>query len=181
MLLTIEKTKLRKDALKLRFSNPYVDEIKSKSCRILTKIIKSSDFVMAKNVALYFPIKNEIDITGLFKISNKNFYLPRCSKNNLEFVKFVSFEKLQLSKWGILEPVGEKINPEILDIIYIPALLVNKKGYRIGYGKGFYDRFLVQNNVKAKKVAVISSEFICPFDFQEENDIKCDYLISDLN
>lgn len=179
MINTLDKTTLRKKALEKRMSAEFIGDNSRCSKRILSKILSSSDFVLAKNVALYFPIKNEIDITPLLKIKEKNFYLPRCNNNDLEFAKFISYDSLKLSKWNILEPLGEKINPEILDVIYIPALMANIEGYRIGYGKGFYDRFFNKYKLKAKKVIVISDRFISEIGFQESNDVKCDYLISD--
>ncbi len=180
MTLVIDKINLRKAALKEREKKELSADFRQASSRILAKILNSSDFVLAKNVALYIPIKNEIDITPLLKVKEKNFYLPRCNQNNLEFAEFLSYDKLKLSKWNILEPTGEKINPEILDIIYIPAVVANISGYRIGYGKGFYDRFFSENKLKAKKVIVISSMFISQEPFQDSFDVKCDYLISDI-
>ena len=178
-MITLDKKNLRTNALKKRMSAEFKNDVREKSSRVVSKILNSSDFVLAKNVALYFPIKNEIDITGLLNVKGKNFYLPRCNNEELEFVKFSSFDNLKLSKWNILEPLGEKIDPKILDVIYIPALLANTKGYRIGYGKGFYDRFFNMQNLKAKRVIVISSGFILEDDFQDSYDVKCDYIISD--
>ena len=178
-MITLDKKNLRKQALKERMSVEFKSDIRQKSSRVISKILNSSDFVLAKNVALYFPIKNELDITGLFNVKDKNYYLPRCNGNELEFAKFEGFDNLKLSKWNILEPIAPKISPDILDVIYIPALIANTQGYRIGYGKGFYDRFFDKYKLSAKKVIVICENFIIDKNFQEKCDFKCDYLISD--
>ena len=152
--------------------------LKSVSLNIISKILNSSDFKKAKNIALYYPIKNEIDLTGLFAIGDKNFYLPRCVNNELEFVKFDGFENLKVGSFNILEPIGQGVNPEMLDIIYTPALIANKKCFRLGYGKGFYDRFFKKHNLKAKKVIVISEKLVLDEFIEDNFDIQCDYIIS---
>ncbi len=48
------------------------------------------------------------------------------------------------NKWGIPEPEGETIHPTDLDVVVVPLLAIDQKGHRVGYGKGFYDRFLAQ-------------------------------------
>ena len=84
-----EKTKkeeLRKIALNKREFMAKVGMIKKISKKITTNIINSSTFQNAKNIALYYPIKNEIDITGIF-CENKNFYFPKCQNDEMYFAK----------------------------------------------------------------------------------------------
>ena len=174
--IILDKKTLRKNALNKRMSNPFV---KFSSDIIVKKITSSLIFKNAKHIALYLPIKNEIDLTKLLENKDKNFYLPRCNDLELEFVKHQNKNDLVQNKWGILEPTGNKINPEILDVIYIPALVANENNYRLGYGKGFYDRFFSQNKIKAKKIIVISKEFILNDFVQDEFDVKCDAILTD--
>ncbi len=174
----ILKSDLRKSALKKRQS---VSDIKSVSTRVIQNILNSSDFKSAKNIAIYHPIKNEIDILNLLKVKDKNFYFPRCIDNSgeceLEFVKYEN--NLCLGKYNIMEPLGQAIDPEILDIIYVPALMANKRNFRLGYGKGYYDRFFkkYQNSLKAKKVIVVLSDFITDRFKEEKFDFPLDYII----
>lgn len=59
------------------------------------------------------------------------------------------------SSYGIPEPVeGQEISPELLDVVFVPLLAYDKKGMRLGYGKGFYDRFLAQCSEKCLKVGL---------------------------
>ena len=173
MLLTKDKLNLRKMALEKRASIPH-----DLSNKILNLILNSDDFKNAKNIALYYPIKNEIDLRGLLNVKGKNFYLPRCNQNELEFAKFISYSQMKAGIFNIQEPLGDKINPEILDIIYIPALMANKKCYRLGYGRGFYDRFFAKNQINAKKIIVIANEFITNDFVEDEFDFQCDLIIS---
>ena len=173
MIKITDKTSLRKFALEKRAT--FSCDL---SVQISHEILTSSDFKKATNVAIYLPIKNEIDISGLLNVQDKNFYLPRCSENELEFVKYNGMESLKLGKFDILEPVGEKINPEILDVIYIPALIANSSCYRLGYGRGYYDRFFANFNIKARKYIIIAKELILDDFIQEKHDFKCDGIIS---
>ena len=173
MEILIDKKTLRKEALSKR-----AEFNKKKESLILTKILNSADFKNAKNIALYFPINNEIDITPLLNTKGKNFYFTRCNDDILEFVKFESKELIVCGKFNIPEPIGQTINPQILDLIYIPALMANKRCYRLGYGKGYYDKFFAKEKISAKKCIVIACELICDKFIEEENDFKCDCLIS---
>lgn len=180
MKTLLDKKHLRKMALEKRNSMASTGATKIKSGMIVSKILNSIDFKNAKNIAIYYPIKNEIDITSLLNINTKNFFLPRCNGNDLEFCQYLGSESIKTGSYNIKEPISEKINPEILDIIYIPALMANKNNYRLGYGKGYYDRFFKNNHIKAKKVIVLANELISD-DFKEELfDIPADLILSEI-
>ena len=174
------KKELRKSALVKRefFSNSGLLDKCSK--RIVSKILNSTYFKTANNIALYFPIKNEIDITPILCNADKNFYFPCCNNNELIFRLFEGFHNLKKGKYDILEPVGKILNPADLDLIFVPALLANNAGYRLGYGKGYYDRFFSKHPFNYKKVIVISSLFISDKFVQDDNDVKCDFILSEL-
>ena len=173
MITLIKKDELRKIALSKR-----ADFNKNKSVLIVHKILNSEEFKNAKNIALYYPINHEIDITGILNTEDKNFYLPRCKDNEIEFVKFCGFNFLTKGKFNILEPLGDKIEPNILDIIYIPALMANKKFYRVGYGIGYYDRFFHANSLTATQLRIVATELISADYVEDKFDFNCDGIIS---
>lgn len=175
MITLLDKKTLRKIALNKR--TLILDDALNDA--ILKRIINFDVFKKAKNIALYFPIKNEIDITPIINIKEKNFYFPRCSNENLEFVQYQNKECLKIGKYNILEPMGEKINPNVLDIIFIPALMANRRFYRLGYGKGYYDRFFRKNNIQAKKIIIVPSELIVEEFIEDDFDIQCDAILSE--
>lgn len=82
------------------------------------------------------------------KADGHTVYCPRIE--NGEMVAVLHGEEFTLSSYGIYEPLGESYQGEI-DIAVIPFLAVDRRGNRLGYGKGYYDRFL--KNSKAKRVA----------------------------
>ncbi len=174
----IKKEDLRKIALNKREFMAKVGMIKKISKKITTNIISSSTFQNAKNIALYYPIKNEIDITGIL-CKEKNFYFPKCQNNEMFFVKANSLNDFEKGAFNIPEPKGNIENPENIDVFYIPALFANKKCYRLGYGKGFYDRFFKSNTTKAKKIIVLSNVFIDNSFVEDEFDYKLDEIITE--
>lgn len=172
------KPELRKSALILRKNLFQKGIIQEKSLLIQKEIFNSDIFQNAHHIALYYPYNGEIDISPLLNCKNKVFYLPRTCGLDMDFVKYDS--ALKKGQFGIMEPAGETVDPRILDVIYIPSLLVNSKGYRLGYGKGFYDRFFKKNKeLKAKKILISLSCFLSN-DFCEESfDEKCDMIINE--
>jgi 5-formyltetrahydrofolate cyclo-ligase len=104
-------------------------------------------------VLLYSPIKSEVDITSVALAairSGKRIAYPRCHDDYTVSFHYVdSINDLTPGKYGILEPDGDlpvfehdSVTKKENCICLIPALLFDREGYRVGYGKGFYDRFL---------------------------------------
>ena len=152
------KTELRKVAKDLRKTL----NIKEISEKILQIFINSDEYKTAKNIALYYPYANELDLTLLFKCTTeKNFFLPKITQTgSLSFHKYKNGDTLTENKFGILEPQNEAINANIIDLIIIPALMADKIGYRLGYGKGYYDKFFAENNLSATKIICVPEELL---------------------
>lgn len=95
----------------------------------------------------------------------------------LQHSKLESFEELEINKWGVLEPLKQKSFSEKIDLILVPLLAADKRFNRLGYGKGFYDRFL--NSTNALKIGLVFEEFILPHIPTEDFDEKLDILITE--
>ncbi len=131
-------------------------DIEKKSSQLVSKIRKLPDYQDAEHVMLYYPLKYEINLFELIK-DNKHFYLPKVQGDNLLVCPYS--DNFELSKYNIKEPCTNPVKPDILDLVIVPALAVDKENYRLGYGKGFYDRFLSQYpNIKS--VTAISHELV---------------------
>ena len=106
----------------------------------------------------------------------KRFFLPRVNGVNLEILPYDE-SRLELGAFHIEEPTGENtVNPSELELIVVPAVAFDKKGTRLGRGKGFYDRLL--STTKATKIGV-------GYDFQlvedlpsEPHDVPMDMVIT---
>ncbi|QQL48856.1 5-formyltetrahydrofolate cyclo-ligase [Mucilaginibacter ginkgonis] len=115
---------------------------------------KTVDFSCVKYIHIFLPIisRREPDtylIINYLKANHPNITLvyPQCNFAGCSMESFVDDTDLQLAEnqFGITEPVaGNIINPDNIDMILLPLLAFDKRGYRVGYGKGFYDRFIAR-------------------------------------
>lgn len=145
------KNELRKDYKKIR--NDIKNKVKL-SFQISDNLFNSEIYNNAESVFCYSSFGSEVDTTDIILNSlarNKTVALPVCKdKNgNMDFYKINSFSDLIEGAYGILEPntnICEKINSTEKTLITVPAVIFDKKGYRIGYGKGYYDRYLKNFN-----------------------------------
>ncbi len=164
----MNKINLRKFAKDLRTTLP-LDIISSK----LVELIKQDEFfINSKNIMIFYPTKFEINLLSLI-CEDKNFYLPKVNGNNIEVCPFS--DVLQESELNILEPCTNPVSPEILDLVIVPAIMCDKFGYRLGYGGGFYDRFL--SKIKVKTICAIPKELFIEKLPIEKFDVKIDKII----
>ena len=115
-------------------------------------------------IHLFYPIpgKHEVDslqIAGWLRRTHPHLKLvlsrSDLQNHSLHHILWEPGTELIQNKWGITEPVaGEEVKPEKLDMIIIPLLAYDVKGNRVGYGKGFYDRFLAECRKDALKVGL---------------------------
>lgn len=126
-----------------------------------------------KHIAYYFGETPEIQTPAyydkLIEIGCQ-IYLPRVEKNRqMTFRKF-DIDQIERSKLGVIQPTHstEVINSESLDLLIVPGLAYNKQGFRIGFGGGYYDRFLVKNPNIPTCSLVFSKQMINNIDFLKE-------------
>ena len=114
-------------------------------------------------------------IQELLKLK-KNIYAPKMIDKDIVFYKLNSLRELKLSKYNILEPTGDVsfINDNN-SVCITPGLLFDKFNNRLGYGKGYYDRFFKENNIY--KIGICFSTFIVDKINIEKHDIKMDEVI----
>ena len=118
--------------------------------RITQKLLATSEYAEATTVLTYVSVSSEVSTRMFIERAlrdGKTVAVPRCLPGHrLEFVAIVSLEQLVAAPFNLLEPAKEL--PALTEdhknnsICIVPALLVDTKGYRLGYGAGFYDRFL---------------------------------------
>ncbi|MGM9970775.1 MAG: 5-formyltetrahydrofolate cyclo-ligase [Anaeroplasma sp.] len=130
------KNEARNLALKSR-KNKDVSKI---SDLVIKKIIKSNIIAEYSNIGIYYPIDKEIDITNLkILYPDKKFYLP-ITKEGLIFAEYL--EPLFKGPFKTMEPRSNIINRDSIDCFIIPCVAITSDMKRIGYGKGYYDRYL---------------------------------------
>ena len=173
------KSKLRKKALKLR------EKIYKKNIQInfsqLIEIIKKEK-LEKKIIGGYYPVNFEIDDLVLLKKFEKNKFsisLPVIKKTfQMDFYKWSFFDPLKVNKYGIPEPELKKI--VYPDILLIPLVAFDKNLNRLGYGGGYYDRFINRLSKKKKIIRIglaLSTQKIDRVPINA-HDQKLDYIVT---
>ena len=145
----LEKQRLREERLAAREALSE-QERSVLDDRITQKLLATSEYAEATTVLTYISVSSEVSTRMFIECAlrdGKTVAIPRCLPGHcLEFVAIVSLEQLVAAPFNLLEPAKEL--PALTEdqknnsICIVPALLVDTKGYRLGYGAGFYDRFL---------------------------------------
>lgn len=151
-------------------------DIKTISTNLRAKIQAHKIYQTSKNIMLYYPKDDEINLLELIK-DNKNFYLPRVCADKIGVCPYKQEDEIIKSEFGIMEPICDCIDANILDLIIVPALLVDKNHYRLGYGGGFYDKFLAENK-NIKTLCAIPKELYVQELPHQNFDMKIDYIIT---
>lgn len=115
-----------------------------------------------KFISLFLPIerKNEINTYLIWEKAlsfDAKVAVPKANMDTMEIrhILFDSEDQLELSEWGIPEPKkGKVIAADRLEFVFVPLLAIDRKGNRVGYGKGFYDRFLKKCSPSCKFIAL---------------------------
>lgn len=151
-------------------------DIKDYNADIIKNIQLFPSYQTAQNVMIYYPMKNEIDLRPLLK-DNKNFYLPKIIGNEIYACPYKPGDKLILSEYKTHEPVTEPVSRNILDLVIVPGICADYSKNRIGYGKGFYDRFL--GSVNGIKIYVCPQLCVIRDIPEESHDKKVDFIITE--
>lgn len=140
---TLDKKQLRRHLLKQRQEMDVI-EWKQKSDRITTHLQTSRLFQQAKTILAFFSFRQEPDLSALFSNSEKRWGFPRCVDNSLMWHFWQPEDSLNIGSYGIYEPHphAEVINIKEVDLLLIPCVGCDLQRYRLGYGGGYYDRFL---------------------------------------
>ena len=147
----------------------------------LVNLLKKKNF---DNLALYYPTSYELNILNILEVEflkKKKFLLPIIKdKSSMHFYEWKKKDVLYVNKYGILEPLKSK--SIIPNIILVPLLAFDKFKNRLGYGKGFYDKFLKKKDKNKSKIISIG----VAFSFQKyhklpvnEKDVKLDYILTE--
>ena len=153
------KSKIRKKILYIREKN------NNKNLKLpFLKIFKEIKKKITKNKIIggYYPVNFEIDILEILQLLEKKIgaqiSLPVIKKDNeMDFYSWSTKSLLKLNKFGIPEP--EKIKKVFPDIIFVPIVAFDNRLYRIGYGGGYYDRYIqkLSNKKKLFKIGIAHS------------------------
>lgn len=176
-LTTMEKSDIRRKIKAMRSMLLEAEKI-SAADEVFNQLEQTAAFLLADRILMYHSLPDELSTHRFLKKWNgkKNFYLPRVNGVNLEILPYDE-SRLELGAFHIEEPTGENTVPvEEIELVVVPAVAYDRRGNRLGRGKGFYDRLLA--TTKATKVGV-------GYEFQivdeipvETHDVKMDMIIT---
>ncbi len=162
-------------------------EVRKKSLKIIKRLVRLPEFRKAKTMMCYVSFGNEVrthELISELLAQGKRIAVPKtgCGKKTMYAAEIKKFGSgMQKGHFGILEPKkGRRIKKEKLDLVIVPGVAFDRKGGRIGFGKGHFDRFLAGLKNGAPFVALA-------FDFQvresplplDEKDVRVDKVVTE--
>ena len=139
------KRTIRKRALCARDeSHDPVD----KSGAIAERLLHQKEYQSAKSVLLYFSIGSEVDTCRIIRdaLKTKKVFLPFVENGEMGYAQIKSLEEMEPGQYGIMEPVDKTPSHEELSLVVVPGIAFDETGHRVGYGGGYYDKFLPTTN-----------------------------------
>ncbi len=151
--LSIEKERIRRSMLKMRNSVSQ-SEVFEKSNLIQLNVLRSNHFAISESLGVYLPINNEVRTQEIIQRgldSAKKVALPSIESNRMRFYqlddRLLRESSLVIGKFGIWEPHKRGAEITKLDLLIVPGIAFDYGGARIGYGRGYFDRYITNAKV----------------------------------
>lgn len=179
------KTDIRKSILRKRMELE-AEEVQERSEKICRYITQCQAFLTSDTIYGYVPIRNEADIMPVLRLAlrmGKKVALPRTCKEDMDFYLIRDFSELEPGSFSVPEP--SENCPSVADsgLMLIPMVAFDLNGNRLGYGKGYYDRYIEKSR---KKYQRNNNLYGIAYEFQkvsgipaEHTDCPLDYIITD--
>ena len=166
--------------------NQIRDSISDFDLDLKSKIIEEKILNYIKeyeNFLIYINIKSEVKTNSLIQrliLLNKKVFIPKIIEDEMCFIKINSLDDLKSGKYNIPEPINGQIYNGEEALVIVPGLVFSREKYRIGYGKGYYDRFISKNRQNFYLGICFENQIIDKFDF-DKFDEKLDVIITEEN
>lgn len=174
-----EKARLRRLLLDRRDLLSY-EFIKIASEQIHKNLQKINFFKKAEKIGAYYSIGSEVltkDILQEILKSRKELSISKVVDDNLVFKKISSFSDLEKGNFSIMEPKGNCPDTTEMDVMLVPAIAMTRNGQRLGYGYGYYDRYLA--STRSETIALTYSKQIVKKIPATQQDVKIDYIVTE--
>jgi len=181
------KNNLRKNML-IKRKNMSQQDVSTFSTKIMDKIMKLPQFINCKNIMLYISFNNEVDTYKLARWclnNDKTVIAPYCIKSCIKIIPFIinNLETdLTKSTFGIMEPKHDilmKANIENIDLIIVPGVVFDENCNRIGFGAGYYDRFLPMKMKNTPTIGIAYDYQITDKVPADEYDVPLNFIITE--
>ena len=150
------------------------------SKQIHKNLKKIAEFRLANSIGMYYPIGSEVPTQDIIQeaLSNgKEILLPKVIGKELEFRKIKDFSDLEKGSYDIMEPKDGCQASNKFDVIIVPTVGISRDGYRLGYGYGFYDRFLSKNKVVT--ISLTYSKQVVKSVPSSDEDVRIDWVVTE--
>lgn len=186
----IDKKELRRQGLKQRDSMPETER-RQKSLQIQKNLLTSGIFEQAEQVLCYVHFRSEAETGRILEqtlAGGKELYCPRVCGKEMEFYRIYSKKDFVSGSYGILEPEASRERRFCPDnrkkaLMIMPGAVFDREGFRIGYGGGFYDRYLAglaeKGDVQPVRVVLLFSCQLVEHIPREEHDLAADFLVTE--
>lgn len=133
----------------------------------------------AKRVSIFYPLGKEVNLLGLYENHPGHLCFPRVTQTGLAFFDVMDVSELSSSIFGLKEPLNQTVSVDknTIDVMLIPGLVFGENGHRVGYGKGYYDNFLM--DYPGIKIGVGFSFQLLKYLQGEHHDVKLDYIVTE--
>jgi 5-formyltetrahydrofolate cyclo-ligase len=181
------KSAIRRDVLKTRNGMTSVDSF-YKSTRIQDRIMKLEDYLSADIIGIYLPIGKEVGTWQIINhalLKNKIIVLPKVEPEHDLYFYRVDEDDLKHNlilrvPFGIKEPKGDKSKVvDDIDTLIVPGLAFDRKGSRIGYGLGYYDRYMARKKYKKSIGLCYDFQIFNRIPSMQSHDQKIDIIVSE--
>ena len=174
---------MNKDSIRLRVKTRKSllseDERIAAAKRVFDLVESTAAFMLAEHVLMYHSLADELSTREFIDrwSGRKHFYLPRVNGVNLDILPY-DCTRLHLGAFNIEEPTGDETSDiNDIELIIVPGVAYDRRGNRIGRGKGYYDRLL--RDTHAVTIGVAYSCQLCDDIEPDEFDVPVDYVITD--
>ncbi|AGL01573.1 5-formyltetrahydrofolate cyclo-ligase [Desulfoscipio gibsoniae] len=183
----MSKNELRKNVIAGRNAMP-LHQIEATSAAIADKVLALPEYIRATTVMAYVDFRNEVQTAFINKSilqQGKRLVVPITDVANKKLIpsQVIHFPNdLTPGTWGILEPKPEcvrPVEPGEIDLVIIPGVAFDTAGNRLGYGGGFYDRFLLRIRKDATLVSLAFELQVRPNVYPGEYDVPIHILITE--
>lgn len=179
-----EKKNLRSNMQK-KLKELEQPEYVERSSKIAQRLFSTPAWTNSKIIAITISRIPEVDTYGIIKKAwedGKKVVVPKCHPKDrtMTFRNITAFDQLETVYYGLLEPIEkwtEEVKKDEIDLIIVPGLAFDQDGYRLGFGGGYYDRYL--QDYKGKKIALAFTPQILPTIPIEKHDISVDAIVTD--
>lgn len=176
------KQRLKEKYLSIRKSLPSYD-VFIKSWYAQENFLKSNFFSKSRIIGIYYPIHNEVQTFRIIHQSlskSKIICLPKLIDKKLLFYEFDQYDKVEIGSYGIMEPLIDNKNlTTYVDTIVTPGIVFDRRGFRIGYGKGYYDKFFKFSHNDIKIIGLCYEFQLVSHNIDNEpHDIRMDTIMT---